>query len=96
MWWPLLAASWHFGYGLFLFGAKWGIVSGEMAQKRAQTAGVALSVVLVLIGLITLYSFVAKYPRQERDPEWDQPAEGAAPADQSRVIPQSIPSSQAQ
>jgi succinate dehydrogenase / fumarate reductase cytochrome b subunit len=92
----VVAASWHFGYGLFLFAAKWGIVTGEKAQKRAQKAGVALSVVLVLIGLLTLYSFVVRFPRQERNLDWDQPSESAALADQSRMIPQSIPSSRAQ
>jgi succinate dehydrogenase / fumarate reductase, cytochrome b subunit len=30
----LIAASWHFAYGIWLFSAKWGIVSGEKAQKR--------------------------------------------------------------
>jgi succinate dehydrogenase / fumarate reductase, cytochrome b subunit len=91
----VVAASWHFGYGLFLFAAKWGIVTGAKAQKRAQAAGIALSVLLVLVGLFTIYAFVAKFPPQQRDPAWDQPAESAAPADQSRMIPHSIPSSQA-
>ena len=43
----IVAASWHFGYGLFLFAAKWGIVTGDKARKRAQGAGIALSVLLV-------------------------------------------------
>ena len=30
----LIAASWHFAYGIWLFCAKWGIVVGEKAQKR--------------------------------------------------------------
>ena len=29
----LIAASWHFAYGIWLFSAKWGIVSGEKAQR---------------------------------------------------------------
>jgi len=91
----VVAASWHFGYGLFLFAAKWGIVTGAKAQKRVQSAGVALSILLMLVGLSTLYAFVEKYPTQQRNPEWDQPAESASPADQSRLIPHAIPSSQA-
>ncbi|PSH05101.1 MAG: succinate dehydrogenase [Acidobacteria bacterium] len=91
----VIAASWHFGYGVFLFAAKWGIVTGDKAQKRAQLAGIALSVLLVIIGLISIYSFVAKFPKQQRNPAWDQPAESAAPAEQSRAIPHSIPSSRA-
>ena len=87
----MVAACWHFGYGLFLFAAKWGIVTGAKAQRRAQAAGIALSVLLMLVGLATIYAFAAKFPVQERNPAWDQPAE----PEQSRMIPQSIPSSQA-
>lgn len=90
----VIAASWHFGYGLFLFAAKWGIVTGTKARNRAQTAGIALSVLLALVGLFTIVAFVTK-PTQQRNPDWDQPAESGAPAEQSRVIPQNIPSSQA-
>jgi succinate dehydrogenase / fumarate reductase cytochrome b subunit len=91
----VLAASWHFCYGLFLFAAKWGVVTGAKAQKRAQQAGIALSVLLMLVGLFTIYAFVEKFPTQQRNPEWDQPAESASPADQNRIIPYAIPSSQA-
>jgi succinate dehydrogenase / fumarate reductase cytochrome b subunit len=87
----VVAASWHFGYGLFLFAAKWGIVTGTKAQKRAQTAGIALSALLALMGLVTIAAFVTK-PTQQRNPEWDQPTESGA-AEQSRMIPQNIPSS---
>ena len=88
------AASWHFGYGLFLFAAKWGIVTGAKAQKRAQSGGIAVSVLLVLVGRFTIYAFTAKFPAQQRDPAWDQHT-GSAPAEQSRMIPSSTPSSQA-
>jgi succinate dehydrogenase / fumarate reductase cytochrome b subunit len=71
----VVAASWHFGYGLFLFAAKWGIVTGTKAQKRAQVAGVALSALLTLAGLFTIYAFVAKYPAQQRNPVWEQQTE---------------------
>jgi succinate dehydrogenase / fumarate reductase, cytochrome b subunit len=87
----ITAASWHFGYGLFLFAAKWGIVTGAKAQKRAQAIGIALSALLVVVGLLTIYAFVAKFPTQQRNPAWDR----EAPAEQSRMIPHSIPSSQA-
>jgi succinate dehydrogenase / fumarate reductase cytochrome b subunit len=89
----VVAASWHFGYGLFLFAAKWGIVTGAKAQKRAQQAGIALSALLIVLGLFTIYAFVAKFPTQQRDPAWDQHTE--TPAEQSRLIPSSIPSSPA-
>ena len=76
-----------------LFAAKWGIVTGAKAQKRAQMAGIALSALLTIVGLFTIYAFVGKYPIQPRNPEWDQHTEN--PAEQSRMIPQTIPSSQA-
>ncbi len=30
----LIAACWHFAYGVWLFAAKWGITSGEKARQR--------------------------------------------------------------
>ncbi|MDR3764378.1 MAG: succinate dehydrogenase [Acidobacteriota bacterium] len=70
----MLAACWHFGYGLFLFAAKWGIVTGEKAQKRAQVLGIALGLLLTLLGLVTIYSFVTR-PAQEKNPLWEQPVQ---------------------
>jgi succinate dehydrogenase / fumarate reductase cytochrome b subunit len=89
----IVAASWHFGYGLFLFAAKWGIVTGTKAQKRAQLAGVGLSVALALAGLLSLYAFV-KTPPQQFNPEWERTAE-PAPAEQGRLVPPSTVNSQA-
>jgi succinate dehydrogenase cytochrome b subunit len=88
----VVAASWHFGYGLFLFAAKWGFITGDKAQKRAQIGGVIIAVVLAIVGLASIYAFTAKYPTQPEDPAWEQPTDNA-PAEQSRVIPSSIPSS---
>ncbi len=53
----LIAASWHFAYGIWLFCAKWGIVSGAKAQKRLLIACVALFFVLTGAGLASLTSF---------------------------------------
>jgi len=86
----VIAASWHFGYGLFLFCAKWGIVTGMRAQKRAQIAGIALSVLLSLMGLASIYAFTAKYPPQQFNPVWEQPGQNG-PEEQSGVVPSSIP-----
>ena len=30
----IIAASWHFSYGVWLFAAKWGITVGDQARKR--------------------------------------------------------------
>jgi len=53
----ITAASWHFGYGLFLFACKWGVVTGEKAQKRMQLAGVGVSLLFVVMGLASLLAF---------------------------------------
>ena len=53
----LVAASWHFAYGIWLFSAKWGVVSGEKAQKRLLRLCLAFFVLLTGAGLASLYSF---------------------------------------
>lgn len=57
----LIAASWHFAYGIWLFSAKWGIVSGEHAQQRLLRLCLAFFVLLSVIGLISLYTFRARF-----------------------------------
>jgi len=53
----LVAASWHFAYGIWLFSAKWGIVSGDKAQKRLLRLCVVFFMVLCGAGFASLYSF---------------------------------------
>ena len=53
----LVAASWHFAYGIWLFSAKWGIVSGDQAQKRLLRACLVFFFVLCGVGFASLYSF---------------------------------------
>ena len=59
----LIAASWHFAYGIWLFSAKWGIVSGEKAQKRFLALCLALFFVLTGAGLASLTAFRSR-PQQ--------------------------------
>ena len=54
----IVAASWHFSYGIWLFAAKWGITVGEQARKRLGYVCLALAVALVGIGLWTITGFV--------------------------------------
>ena len=63
----LVAASWHFAYGIWLFCAKWGIVSGEKARKRFLVLCLAFFFVLSGVGLASLATF-RKYPRQTAEP----------------------------
>jgi succinate dehydrogenase / fumarate reductase cytochrome b subunit len=54
----IVAASWHFAYGVWLFCAKWGITVGERARKRLGYVCLALAIALVGIGLWTITGFV--------------------------------------
>ncbi len=58
----LIAASWHFAYGIWLFAAKWGIVSGDKAQKGLLRLCVAFFLLLSVVGLVSLYTFEARFP----------------------------------
>ena len=63
----LIAASWHFGYGIWLFCVKWGLVTGEKARKRFLLACLAFFIVLTGVGLASLTSF-RSHTRQPIDP----------------------------
>ncbi len=54
----IVAASWHFAYGLWLFCAKWGITVGDKARRKFGFVCVGLAVVLVGIGIWTIAGFV--------------------------------------
>ena len=57
----LIAASWHFAYGIWLFCAKWGIVSGGKAQKRLLNVCLAFFLLLSVVGLTSLYTFRSRF-----------------------------------
>jgi succinate dehydrogenase / fumarate reductase cytochrome b subunit len=57
----LIAASWHFAYGIWLFAAKWGIVSGDKAQKRLLNLCLAFFLLLTVVGLTSLYTFHSRF-----------------------------------
>jgi succinate dehydrogenase / fumarate reductase cytochrome b subunit len=59
----MIAICWHFSYGVWLFAAKWGITPGVKARKRFGYVCAALGVVLVVMGLASIWAFVGgKYP----------------------------------
>jgi len=59
----LLSASWHFAYGLWLFCAKWGVIVGERARKRALTLAMAIFILMSGVGLASLRAFI-RTPQQ--------------------------------
>jgi succinate dehydrogenase / fumarate reductase cytochrome b subunit len=56
----ILAASWHFAYGLYLFCAKWGIVTGERAQRRLGWVCLVIGVAFAITGAATMYAFLSR------------------------------------
>jgi succinate dehydrogenase cytochrome b subunit len=54
----IVAASWHFAYGLWLFAAKWGITTGDNARRRWGYACFAIALVFIVVGAATMYSFL--------------------------------------
>ncbi len=62
----IIAASWHFSYGLWLFAAKWGITTGEKARRRFGYLCVALALGLILLGGLSMSGFL-RTPRQTLD-----------------------------
>jgi len=63
----LIAASWHFAYGIWLFCAKWGIVVGDKAQKRLLNLCLAFFVLLGVVGLVSLYTFRSRFQEAPAD-----------------------------
>jgi len=62
----IIAASWHFSYGLWLFAAKWGITTGERARRWFGYLCLLLALGLVSIGAASMYGFL-RTPLQPLD-----------------------------
>ncbi len=54
----IVAASWHFAYGVWLFAAKWGITVGAKARRKFGFVCLGLAIALVGVGLWTVTGFV--------------------------------------
>jgi len=63
----IIAVSWHFAYGLWLFAAKWGITQGPIARRRWGYVCVAIALLFISVGFATLYSF-RSMPQQPFQP----------------------------
>jgi succinate dehydrogenase / fumarate reductase cytochrome b subunit len=74
----LIAASWHFAYGMWLFAAKWGLTSGEKARQRFLVVCLGLFLVMSAVGLASLTAFRSR-PQQPTDPVGAQAIEDAKP-----------------
>ncbi len=54
----IVAASWHFSYGLWLFAAKWGFTVGDKARRKFGVVCAGVAVILVAIGIFTIRGFL--------------------------------------
>jgi len=63
----MIAICWHFAYGVWLFAAKWGITPGPVARKRFGYVCAALGVVLLFLGLASIWAFIS--PRYQNAPD---------------------------
>ena len=59
----IVAASWHFAYGLWLFAAKWGITVGERARRHFGVVCFGIALLFIAVGLYTVRSFF-RWPLQ--------------------------------
>ena len=79
----MVATTWHFAYGIWLFAAKWGITPGERARRRFGYICAAGGAALCFMGLISIYAVVWKYPNAPENVMPAQPAGVSLPAPQA-------------
>lgn len=75
----IIAASWHFAYGLYLFCAKWGITVSETSRKWFGRVCVVIALVFIAVGIATTAAFFR--------PQWkDTPAQLPPVSQQSESV----------
>jgi len=70
----IIAASWHFAYGLYLFCAKWGITVSETSRKWFGRVCVVIALTLIAVGIATMSAFFR--------PQWKNTPENLPPVSQ--------------
>jgi succinate dehydrogenase / fumarate reductase, cytochrome b subunit len=79
----MIATTWHFAYGIWLFAAKWGITPGDKARKRFGYVCAVVGVGLCLMGLASIYAVVSAPPA----PEDALPTQAAAVTISAPTVP---------
>jgi succinate dehydrogenase / fumarate reductase cytochrome b subunit len=79
----MIATTWHFAYGIWLFSVKWGITPGDRARKRMGYLCTAVGTALCIMGLASIYAIVVKYPNAPDDVMTTQ----SAPATPATITP---------
>jgi succinate dehydrogenase cytochrome b subunit len=80
----IVAASWHFSYGLYLFSAKWGITVSNRSRKAMGVLCTVIALTLIAVGLATIAAFLR--PEWQNTPESPQ-AQTALEQQSRRVQP---------
>jgi succinate dehydrogenase / fumarate reductase cytochrome b subunit len=76
----MIATTWHFAYGIWLFAAKWGITPGNTARKRFGYVCAAVGIALCFMGLASIYAVVWKWPNAPENAMPDQHTTISLPA----------------
>lgn len=63
----VITTCWHFAYGIWLFAAKWGLVTGPRARRNLGVVCFVFGFTLTVIGLMTLRVFF-DYPQMPLGP----------------------------
>jgi succinate dehydrogenase / fumarate reductase cytochrome b subunit len=84
----MIATTWHFAYGIWLFAAKWGITPGNRARKRFGYVCAAIGIALCSLGLASLWAFVG--PQYRNAPEDVMPAQPPGVVAPAPVSPSSM------
>ncbi len=71
----IIAASWHFSYGLYLFAAKWGLTVSDKSRKAFGMVCTGIAVTFIAVGLATALAFFR--------PEWRNTPENLPPVQQT-------------
>ena len=64
----MVATTWHFAYGIWLFSVKWGITPGDRARKRMGYVCATIGTGLCVMGLASIYA-VRFDPRWKNAPQ---------------------------
>ena len=81
----MIATTYHFAYGIWLFAAKWGITPGDRARKRFGYLCTAFGFALCLMGLASIYAFVG--PKYQNAPADVMPAQPPGIVEAAPVTP---------
>jgi succinate dehydrogenase / fumarate reductase cytochrome b subunit len=82
----MIATTWHFAYGVWLFSVKWGITPGDKARKRMGFVCTGVGAALSVMGLMSIYAVVSHAP-VTTDVMASDPAACSASSNSASLVP---------